>query len=437
MVFKIKKEKIFFLILFMYVSFARTLNLINTNFVFITLATIYILFFKRDLDLFYLLIIFLIPNLNLFLFNGIPLINILIAISLLWLFFSKKIYLNRRENNFFIFIVIFIAYDLIHFLFNDYFNIFENIILYLSILSAYFFYIYLKKENSMEKYLNYFIYGTMSSLISGLLFMISTGKFSNGINITNRNLGNAGDPNYLGLYILISIIFLINQIKENGFSFNKLLIIIFLGIGGFSTSSRSFMLLLIIEILPFIYILFVDFIKKFKLKKILLIGIAIVICVFFLRIFSENIDFIYSRFDNATNLNELTNGRSDIAMLYLNKLTSSGMRTLFGYGINKYPVNMEIFEYAHNAYIEILVTVGIIGVLSIIFLLIYVISTVKIKIWSIKFLPIIIFCIISFSINIVEVECFYFLIVIIFKYSSKNKFNYDFKGINKMNDILS
>ena len=54
MVFKIKKEKIFFLILFMYVSFARTLNLINTNFVFITLATIYILFFKRDLDLFYL-----------------------------------------------------------------------------------------------------------------------------------------------------------------------------------------------------------------------------------------------------------------------------------------------------------------------------------------------------------------------------------------------
>lgn len=205
MVFKIKKEKIFFLILFMYVSFARTLNLINTNFVFIALATIYILFFKRDLDLFYLLIIFLIPNLNLFLFNGIPLINILIVISLLWLFFSKKIYLNRRENNFFIFIVIFIVYDLIHFLFNDYFNIFENIILYLSILSAYFFYIYLKKENSMEKYLNYFIYGTMSSLISGLLFMISTGKFYNGINITNRNLGNAGDPNYLGLYILISI----------------------------------------------------------------------------------------------------------------------------------------------------------------------------------------------------------------------------------------
>ena len=420
MVIKINKTRLYFFILFLYVMSARTFNLVSINIFVATIFTIYTLFLKKDVNLFYSFIIFLIPNLNLFLFNGVPLINILIVVSMVWLIFFEKIYLNDGERKFLIIIIFFIVYDLIHFLFNNYFNMIENIILYSSIVASFFFYVYQKKSNSIEKYVNPFICGTIGSLISGLLFMISTDKLANGVDITNRNLGNAGDPNYLGLYILISITFLINQIRKDKLTFKKLIIIIFLAIGGFSTSSRTFMLILIVELLPFIYTILRDFIVKFQLRKIILIGVGIVIIIFFLTIFNENIRFIFERFNDASNLDELTNGRSDIALTYLNKLATSEAHLLFGFGISKYPINMEIFAYAHNAYVEILVTVGIIGMLLIIFLIIYFLYTHNVKIFSMRFLPVIIFLFIAFGINIVEVECFYFLFALLINYSLEN-----------------
>ena len=97
-------------------------------------------------------------------------INILIVVSMVWLIFFEKIYLNDGERKFLIIIIFFIVYDLIHFLFNNYFNMIENIILYSSIVASFFFYVYQKKSNSIEKYVNPFICGTIGSLISGLLF---------------------------------------------------------------------------------------------------------------------------------------------------------------------------------------------------------------------------------------------------------------------------
>lgn len=421
MILKINKEKLCFFILFLYVVFARTINLVEINIFILAVFTLYILFFKKNINLFYSFIIFLIPNLNLFLFNGVPLINILIGISMIYLLVSKNLYLNSGERSFLIFIIFFIMYDIIHFLFNDYFSFIENIILYSSILSAFFFYVYQRQTKFLEQYLNSFVYGTLASLISGLLLLISTGKFANGINIMNRNLGNAGDPNYLGLYILIAITFLINQIRSDKLSFKKLIYIIFLAIGGFSTSSRTFMIILIAELLPFVYTILRDLIVKFKLRKIFFICIGMVILIFFVSIFYDNISFIFERFNTASNLDELTNGRSDIALTYLNKISASGLHLLFGFGISKYPINMEIYEYAHNAYVEIIVTIGILGTLVIIFLSIYFFCTHKIKILSINFFPILIFLFIAFGINIVEVECFYFLFALLINCALEQK----------------
>ena len=421
MIIKINKIRLCFFILFLYVVFARTLNLEGINIFVLAIFTSYILFLKKNIDLFYSFVIFLIPNLNLFLFNGIPLINILIGISMIYLLVSKKVYLNNKERRFLTFIIFFIVYDIIHFLFNDYFSFFENIIVYLSILSSFFFYVYQRKSGQLEQYLDSFVYGTLASLISGMLILISTGKFADGINITNRNLGNAGDPNYLGLYILIAITFLINQIRSDKLTFKKLIFIIFLAIGGFSTSSRTFMIILIVELLPFLYTVLRDLIVKFRLRKIFFICVGIVILIFFVSIFYDNISFIFERFNTASNLDELTNGRSDIALTYLNKIGTSGMHLLFGFGISKYPVNMKIYEYAHNAYVEIIATTGILGVLMIIFLSIYFFCTHKVKILSVKFFPILIFLIIAFGINIVEVECFYFLFALLINYALEQR----------------
>lgn len=437
---KIRICRYHLLIIFLsiYSIFAKSLGLASLNIVFIIIFSIYILFIEKSLTMFYSMILFLIPNINLFLYNGIPLINILIAISLIYLFWTNKIYLERKELSFLKIIICFIIYDFIHFIFNDYYNIMEISILYLCIISAFFFFIYLKRNKYiLEKCISFFLAGTVVSLTSGLLYMVINGILSSDISIVNRNIGNAGDPNYLGLYILLSISFLINKIKKQGMTLKSTLIIVFLAIGGFSTSSRTYLIILLIEILVFIFIILKLVINNNKIKNLILIAVGIIIVINLLSIFRNNIDFIFQRFTNSKDINELTNGRSGLNMYYLNVLYKNPFRLCFGFGISKYPINMNIYEYAHNGYIEILVSEGVLGAILILAILIYYGMKKNNSIFTIRGLPLLVFCGIAIGINIVEVESFYYIIALLLSNTNPEVLSQYKKSVVKVNENKS
>lgn len=172
-----------------------------------------------------------------------------------------------------------------------------------------------------------------------------------------RFQGLYSDPNYYMVTIMIGIA-LLAKLKDCG----KIDIKQFLVFGalfslcGFMTFSKTFFMAFII--FGMLYILW-QFRNRNYGKGLLLIGGSVGAAAV---VFTANINLfslILARFINAEDINDLTTGRTDIFIRYIEEISKSPQSMFFGYGFAAKGLNMD----PHNIYIEILYYVGIIGLL--------------------------------------------------------------------------
>lgn len=385
---------------------------------------------KEEETLYFILL--LSANTNIFFIFGAPVCNLIIFISLIRLIMKGSISLTNP----FIISIILCIYELLHSVVYDYFNIFQSIVWCASIL---FVSIYI--SNCISKYNNskaklYFLGSVIISTIYGVYYRIHSGKGfsvdSFNINDSARFGGGFYDPNYFALVSLIIFAFIIGYFSErnkendyfeilpNWFYSIILIVLLFFCIAGLSKMFVLVLLLLIVFVIP----IFFNF-SKSSIRLILSIIFISIIVIMIIKI--SNYDFlaifnkIIERFKSASTFNELTTGRSDLISYTLEFLGENPLYLILGVGIQSYGMRMGE-GYLHSYPIEILATCGMIG--SIIYVSFFV-SLYKYakkyfksinSAYSFKYvelIPLIIFGICSIALNVVEVEIFYQLILML------------------------
>lgn len=381
-------------------------------------------------------ILLLVPIMGITTINHIPLLNIYISLFLVYtVLFSKKIMIMKKE----LFIVVFfIVFDIIKYLLNinnisiNTLDVFNIIVFYMCVCSIYVVYIiYVQQKEIINRLAISFIKGTIVTIAYGFITRLISGGLIFALvnkNIMTRNFGASGDPNYYGLYIAISvaIIFTIFIIKKKDLLKNYILAIVMLFMGLSSSSRMYYILFAIIVVALGISLFNILFSKRYYIG-IGLIVIGIVLVFFGKEYIMSNLNFVLER---NTYSSDLSNGRTELIQSYMRYFNDSIGRNLFGIGIPKYNARSGISTYAHNFYIEILVTQGFIGTVMIITIICVYLKKIKIKFRYA--LPLIIVSIGGLAINIIEVESFYILLsILIFLISYYSNENDNYEKFNK------
>lgn len=170
-----------------------------------------------------------------------------------------------------------------------------------------------------------------------------------------RFYGLFRDPNYYMALLVIAIALLIklrvsNELKRIPFFVMISTVIIF----GLLTYSKTFLLLM--ALICVIYVLLQIRKRKYFLAFGLIAVISLVVAIS-LQIPDSPLQIILYRFSIATNMDDLTTGRSELYSRYIRAITAGVKPFFFGYGLNA--------EYLvlspHNLYLEILYYLGAFG----------------------------------------------------------------------------
>ena len=397
----------------------------------------------------------LIPNLGILFMPGIPvpIINILPFLSiLLWLVRSNKTQLNK---DLMIFSVIIIMYEWLHSILYD-----ISSIMGLITWSAMMIYIaiFISNSNIKTSYehgiaIRCFISGVIISSIYGMYsrYLLKGNLihiFSQG-NATDRFIGAAGDPNYYSMYVLIAAFCLLNLIDKKQSNLQKIIfsiLFIILILMGFMSLSRMYILTTMS--LMIIYIIIITFSRRSsQQRKFILITLIIIIPVILClgEGIINNVNIIFSRIlENLDNPTLLLSNRDILIKQYIQYLSENPIALILGVGIQKYYIRAGS-SYAHNVFIEMIVSMGIIGatLMVVYYKNIYNNEKKFNKNYNQaefeKIVPLIALLICFISINAIEVESFYILIIftiknVLFntdKLEEKQKDNKVMKGIVK------
>lgn len=372
----------------------------------------------------YLLI--LIPNLGVIFIPGIPspLLNILIPVAIFKMLISNgKMGINRKLS-FLTFILI--LYEYVH----AFAYSLDNLITLASWIFT-IFYVLLFMSSRHFKYdhgvsIKYFISGICISSAYGLYinFMRSGSLLSfSRVSVTDRFIGAAGDPNYYSVYILIGLFSLLKLIDRNRNLFSRYMynaLFVLLPLFGFMSLSRMFIIVFTIVGIIYLMRVFIS-VKKYKKHKKFawkIIGLCIPLVFIFPTKIMDNINLILSRFTMyRDDLTLLTSHRNLIAKNIIDFLISNPFYMLFGVGIQNYGQRVgHGIGYAHNIILELLVAYGFFGtVLFIIYLITLVVierhNNIKKHSTLVGWLPVICMMISYMSINAIEVESFYILVI--------------------------
>ena len=366
-------------------------------------------------------ILMVIPLMGITVVDGIPLGNIYIALFALYLLFIDR-HIGMGRTKFSIYIIFIFADAMRLCIFSglglNIIGIISIPILYLCIFAGIAAFEETNKGQIIHVYIPSFIEGVFLSVLYGGITRYKSGGLINVLvntSIVNRNEGASGDPNYFGLYIClaVSMLILIMTIEKKYslkyFSGSFILIVM-----GLSSSSRMFYItaLFLIGVLFLILIM-----HTFDRKIFTTITIVVILAVglYFTRdILVNNLDYVLTRLDTS-NISELTNGRSDLIESYMAYTNNNWFRMCFGIGIVQYNIRSGIGAYAHNMYLELYVTMGIIGVMIVAaFVMKYFFSCR----WNYKnicqYIPIAIVAICGAAVNFLEVDCFYMLFGLLF-----------------------
>lgn len=422
-------KKQFLLGLIMILSFALTMNRVIVYLYFIIL-------FVQELGYMSIYqnrkiirqILMLIPLMGITVVDGVPLGNIYIALFAIYLLFIyRRVGMRRSKFLPYLLFVFLDTFRLIIF-YGEGFNLVGIIsvpILYLCIFAGIAAFEETNTDEITNVYIPAFVEGVILSILYGAVTRLKSGGIINilvNTSIVNRNEGASGDPNYYGLYISLAVAMLIFlMIIKNRYS-----IIYFLGsclllVMGLSSSSRMFFIIAIFLVVILCIILFINVFNRKIFTTLVILSILGIGLYFVQDIFIDNIDYVFSRL-NTSDVSELTNGRSDLIQLYVSYINENIFRMFFGIGIAQYNIRSGIGAYAHNMYLELYVTVGIIGIIILIFFIMG--KIVKAQFYRKKicqFIPIFIVLISGVSINVLEVDCFYMLLGLLFAIISIKK----------------
>lgn len=330
------------------------------------------------------LLIVLVPNQRLISFqiNGTTLLNL----AILYLFFTtiKEYKLHLLLTKKIYVILSLIVYGIILVPFNQSFSEFILIIKILITTIVLMVLFYETNKEELQKLIYYFVIGcVLTGAIS--LFEYSS-NFQNAIRFSG---GEFNEPNYIGTLYSLSIAFLIYLRHINYMSVKKFwLLFPMLTIFGIITLSRSF-------VLSFFIIVIISSLKYVKgLRFQILLSLIISGIILSIDYLKSNviISFLVERIVNPKD-GDLSNGRLDLWIGYLESLTSSLKNLFFGIGNNSME-KLKFDQVAHNFLIEDLLNFGIIGVILIYYFLTDVYKSFPKKngqISILKILPLLIF----------------------------------------------
>ncbi|WP_147610993.1 O-antigen ligase family protein [Gemmiger formicilis] len=366
--------------------------------------------------------IYLIPLLGITVYRGIPLGNIYLALfSLYIMLVDRKVGMRRKTFTFFSFVVFL---DIVRYVIyiGDNVSILSVIsvpVLYLCMFSGIAAYEICKTKKAIMNIMVSFIEGTATSIVYGFVVRMRQGGVVNAIlnvSILNRNSGASGDPNYYGLYICIASSFLIVLMGlYESYDLKAFALVAGMIFMGLSSSSRMFYILAMICIAALLAIMIRNlFITKKQIGTIAFFIVLMLFLWFARNIISANISYLLSRMDYSST-SKLTNGRSDLAYAYISYMDSSVLRPILGIGIAQYNLRSGVGHYAHNVYIELYVTMGILGAIAVGALLLYfLVKNFSLKNWRI-FIAVIILVLGGAAVNYLEVDSFYILFAVIAK----------------------
>lgn len=415
--------------IFLTIMFVILYAITKFDFLVITFFSVIII-----LELFYLLTgkydnvfmesVMLVPLMGITKYSGIPFFNIYnVILALYTLIFKRNIKINKKIILLY-FVVIMADFVRVLLMNNGLSSLYDYAsipLLYISMLNCIYIYHNIKNYKQLKDYSTHFIIGTLLSIVYGFIVRYINGGLVFALinnSIVTRNSGASGDSNYFGLYILISVSFLImNLFIEKKNYLKTFFLSIFMIFMGLTSTSRMYYLILTVIILLLAFLLFKSLFSKKWLTAILILSISFLF-IFFLRDYINlNLDFLISRFSDS----DLSNGRNAIRNSYISTLKSNPLYEMFGIGIPKYNLRSGVMAYAHNLYIEIFVCNGILGTIIImLFFLRFIFSHLKFNNLIFGF-PLLLIVIAGLSLNFIEVDCFYLLFGLVFAFLKFNK----------------
>lgn len=377
---KLNLQKIIFLLLFILSSlyvflYSKTLsfNGFTMNFIYCILSLL--LIFLDEEHLMYAFFFFLPMRKNIY-FGSLAFYNIVMVILILKMIIKRKlipiksllIAMFLGAYDILISSITYFGYDISAYMIKWYFSFF--VFLYLL-------------ENKIEKfdYKKSILALNMGLVIIGVLtisqysgFSIITGSIRNDI----AGAGGMLDQNTYSFFCLMGAVsgftyFFNTKIDKK----SNLMMTICIGLSsifnmicGMYMVSKAFYVVLACICIFALLLLFKDF-KKNYIYIILLFLVVIVACS--TKQVQNLINSIIVRFSKASNVNELTTGRSDLYIYYINAISDSGLHNFFGAGLSCY----RLFYNAHNNYIthntilELWAAWGIFGMTCIISIIVY------------------------------------------------------------------
>lgn len=262
----------------------------------------------------------------------------------------------------------------------------------LSLISYYFIFLNLKNlsnEEYKKKIVDIFLYVGLFESIYSILQVYTNFSFINHYVKPFMAMGFCGNPNFLGSYIIMHLLIALSLYLINKKSKYKILTILYFITLCLANSTGPFLAFII----SFIFLLIV-FRKKIKLKYVIEISIALILTFFIVdysnkffqqKLFNRGVEDSYNiatelkdTITNKKNETMLGNGRIS---LWKNSLPLISRYWLVGAGLDNfgevypYQTYQAYYDKAHNIYIQIAVTNGVIPLA--LYLLICFVSFVK------------------------------------------------------------
>ena len=285
------------------------------------------------------------------------LFNFTIFIFVLKLFFKKKSVPKKSS----LLLVILFLYNALIMIYGNFFSM-SIIMSTFSLFISYVFIIFISNNCGIidyEKCYEFFFVGFVISALCS--FVVPFRRWGFKIPKAYRFTGYLRDPNYFSVDALL----LMNMSMVLYKKFNiKYFIIFFISI--FSVSK----MFLLLSFSSFVVYLFISFFNRNKKAFLITILIILLLPVFLLSITKTNYySVIIDKYIYRSEVSELFTGRDYLQTYYINKLKNSPRILFFGSSLNyRYLLNAGTGNYAkyknfgaHNTYLDILLSWGILG----------------------------------------------------------------------------
>ena len=172
-----------------------------------------------------------------------------------------------------------------------------------------------------------------------------------------RFQGIFGDPNYYMLQLILGLSLLIKLKDSEKISKKYFLSMgICMTIFGVLTYSKTFALAFVLLGCMYIFWQFRN--RKYGLGSFLIAAIGLAVGVMMLLDISL-FEVVLTRFTSASNLSDLTTGRTEIYQRYWNVISENSSRILFGLGLSAEGLDRD----PHNLFLEVIYYTGIVGLL--------------------------------------------------------------------------